>query len=664
MSLDIVSELGSVIGGISKAQDDTKDAINPNEETAQRQYYMTDNVIVEQLPLVVKRRDILTSSLWDVAKWDEDLWNETYGTGFILGHVSQGVLGSNSLGPSGADQVVALVYNDNNTYKEYFKTDLFEDTSVTTATWGPDGLVFSSSTVTIGQSLAVAYSADDPQTYTKATMNVKGTDTSGLKYYLSADAGVTWEENIPGTEHIFTQTGTDLRFRTANSYAMDAEMYLDLETQPAAGGVSDYGSGANEGTFKINASAYYPFNGNANDESVNSNDGTVTGATLTTDYLGTLDNAYNFDGTVSQYLSIPYGVLNGLSDFTVAFWAQGSGKTGSYILSGANAVNDNEMLMHSPTDTDWHFYVWRRNSLGTHIYEDLIESDSFIYANPSDPIDIDAGGLIFGQEQDSVGGGFAGPQAFRGKLSSFLVIPLGITDDEMLNLYNTTSTHKLDKPLVTKTDSDGNSIKGYEFWGQMTGTEDMGTYLDITDTVSSFESGDLTIYLEFLANDLNNSSAMLNHYNWNFWLSANGNSSFSVGRMNDGSGPQYSAGQISGLITTNKKYKVIGLYHPDASGGNGYIRYIIYSEGAQVFDSGEVSIGSDIIWTGYGSQNVRISNSEHGVATMFNGICSKPLIYDRVLSESERDIIFTKDIAVPVITSTDTITKLTIKYII
>ena len=216
MSLDIVSELGSVIGGISKAQDDTKDAINPNEETAQRQYYMTDNVIVEQLPLVVKRRDILTSSLWDVAKWDEDLWNETYGTGFILGHVSQGVLGSNSLGPSGADQVVALVYNDNNTYKEYFKTDLFEDTSVTTATWGTDGLVFSASSE-IGQSLATAYSADDPDTYTKATLTATGTTVANATYALSADAGVHWETVTNGTQHTFTNTGTDLRFKITST---------------------------------------------------------------------------------------------------------------------------------------------------------------------------------------------------------------------------------------------------------------------------------------------------------------------------------------------------------------------------------------------------------------------------------------------------------------
>jgi hypothetical protein len=42
--------------------------------------------------------------------------------------------------------------------------------------------------------------------------------------------------------------------------------------------------------------AYYPFNGDANDESGNSNNGTVNGATLTTDRHGNANSAYSFDG--------------------------------------------------------------------------------------------------------------------------------------------------------------------------------------------------------------------------------------------------------------------------------------------------------------------------------------------------------------------------------
>ena len=42
--------------------------------------------------------------------------------------------------------------------------------------------------------------------------------------------------------------------------------------------------------------AYYPFNGNANDESGNSNNGNVLGASLSGDRFGNENSAYSFDG--------------------------------------------------------------------------------------------------------------------------------------------------------------------------------------------------------------------------------------------------------------------------------------------------------------------------------------------------------------------------------
>ena len=41
--------------------------------------------------------------------------------------------------------------------------------------------------------------------------------------------------------------------------------------------------------------AYYPFNGNANDESGNGYNGTVYGATLTYDRFGNPNSAYSFN---------------------------------------------------------------------------------------------------------------------------------------------------------------------------------------------------------------------------------------------------------------------------------------------------------------------------------------------------------------------------------
>jgi len=77
--------------------------------------------------------------------------------------------------------------------------------------------------------------------------------------------------------------------------------------------------------------ACYPFNGNANDESGNGNNGTVNGATLTTDRFGNPNSAYSFNG-VSDYISLNSKTkLNlGSSSRTFCVWV----KTSSTSLQG------------------------------------------------------------------------------------------------------------------------------------------------------------------------------------------------------------------------------------------------------------------------------------------------------------------------------------------
>jgi hypothetical protein len=67
--------------------------------------------------------------------------------------------------------------------------------------------------------------------------------------------------------------------------------------------------------------AYWPFDGNAQDQSGNLNHGTVSGATLTTDRDGATNSAYYFDG-VDDYIVIPNApeLQFGESSFSVALW--------------------------------------------------------------------------------------------------------------------------------------------------------------------------------------------------------------------------------------------------------------------------------------------------------------------------------------------------------
>jgi len=63
--------------------------------------------------------------------------------------------------------------------------------------------------------------------------------------------------------------------------------------------------------------AYYPFNGNANDESGKGNNGTVNGATLTADRNGKQNQAYYFDG-LNNYVRLPELSLSG--SFSLSLW--------------------------------------------------------------------------------------------------------------------------------------------------------------------------------------------------------------------------------------------------------------------------------------------------------------------------------------------------------
>ena len=65
---------------------------------------------------------------------------------------------------------------------------------------------------------------------------------------------------------------------------------------------------------------YWPFCGNANDESGNGNNGVVNGATLTTDRFGNANGAYSFDGISSKIQGLSNPQLNINNNRTISVW--------------------------------------------------------------------------------------------------------------------------------------------------------------------------------------------------------------------------------------------------------------------------------------------------------------------------------------------------------
>jgi len=88
--------------------------------------------------------------------------------------------------------------------------------------------------------------------------------------------------------------------------------------------------------------AYYPFNGNANDESGNGNHGVVYGASLTEDRFGNANSAYYFNG-IDNYIDPPYPTLNSQS-FSLSMW---------FKTDGSINIGINESIFGGRSSHNW-----------------------------------------------------------------------------------------------------------------------------------------------------------------------------------------------------------------------------------------------------------------------------------------------------------------------
>lgn len=99
---------------------------------------------------------------------------------------------------------------------------------------------------------------------------------------------------------------------------------------------------------------WWPFNGNANDESGNGNNGTVNGATLTTDRNGSGNSAYSFDG-VNDYILSPGGANYINDSLTISFW----------IYNTTNSFSNAELICIGSSSSTYYGVVC--SNLGTRL---------------------------------------------------------------------------------------------------------------------------------------------------------------------------------------------------------------------------------------------------------------------------------------------------------
>ena len=211
--------------------------------------------------------------------------------------------------------------------------------------------------------------------------------------------------------------------------------------------------------------AYYPFNGNANDESGNGNNGTVYGAILTEDRFGNPNSAYYFDG-VSDYVLINDSDFLDLStNGTIAGWInipddftppwQGVGfinkmlhSTGYYsydIMIGHSALfaggigdgTNGQYLYTSYNDSEnfydnyWHFIAFSWDESQLKLYFDDIVIDSV--SNPTSGAQITTWDVNIGRRA------YASPtnwQYYKGCIDDIRIFNTTLTDNEVMELYH------------------------------------------------------------------------------------------------------------------------------------------------------------------------------------------------------------------------------------
>lgn len=111
--------------------------------------------------------------------------------------------------------------------------------------------------------------------------------------------------------------------------------------------------------------AYYPFNGNANDESGNGHNGTVTGATLTTDRKGNANSAYHFN--TNQYINTGANIptaINSTAKLTISAWVKTSSSSDFHSIIVSRNGTGNIIGLSIPNQ----FYAQLANNSGNWYY--------------------------------------------------------------------------------------------------------------------------------------------------------------------------------------------------------------------------------------------------------------------------------------------------------
>lgn len=368
---------------------------------------------------------------------------------------------------------------------------------------------------------------------------------------------------------------------------------------------------------------------------------------------------------------LPIEVLDGAMDASVAFWVKTT-KTGEQIIVGganstASAANEFIIFFYNSTtlrpirnshvsfsvpsiaNDQWNHFVctWDGDTNTFTAYRNGVSLGSQVASGPTGvPLDIEPGGLVVGQEQDSVGGSFDSSQVLDGSLDDLRIYTRVLNAAEVSFLYNDDGLvghWRLDETIgTTAADSSISANDGTYSNGPVLGVD--GAYPGEVATAAEFDGSndyvdlgnidvsgsELTIAAWIKADSFTgsanrilgkaNGSGLSNNY-WSLTAYASGGSNYLGILLKTDSGGTRFLPSNSEALETGEWIHVAAVYNGST--------LKLYKNGEEILSSaitGDVTSGPTVpVWIGGSPSNEKY----------FDGQIDDVRLYNRGLSATE-----------------------------
>jgi hypothetical protein len=280
------------------------------------------------------------------------------------------------------------------------------------------------------------------------TGNLGFVTTTLSDLYFGKYAGPCLDYYPQENYHLLGQLDDIAIYNRALSEAEIQTLYTDQST-PASNACVPLPANLQQGLV-----GYWPFCGNANDESGNGNNGVVNGATLSTDRFGLANGAYSFNG-VTDYISVPHNNLLDITSnsLTISAWVKGYGtqivskatddsptnrKFGMYIMG--SGLGFELQTNEGPTDF---FYGYVNPEVWSHLLVKYDGQNMFWYINDELVQSMPKSGSIVPTNTNMSIGCFSDlvRSFMSGQIDDVCIWNRALSDLEMTTLYNITSTN-------------------------------------------------------------------------------------------------------------------------------------------------------------------------------------------------------------------------------